>query len=59
MLYWQPVRVINLVDDDLNYLFKDIVINDETGLESNERLNSIGASVYNEVLSINPLGWGK
>lgn len=57
-LWWQPVRVAPLNDDDYDYYLKDTQVND-VFIEENLRLNSRGAKIVNNVLETHPLGWGK
>jgi hypothetical protein len=59
ILYWQPVRVVPLNGSDREYLYRDTIISDSTGLESYEKINSQGAEILNIVLEAGPLGWGE
>ena len=56
--YWQPVRVLPGNDTDLDYIHKDFLVADETGLEEPLLLNSQGAEIFNRILIKHPLGWG-
>ena len=57
--WWQPVRVLPANDADLDYLHKDFLVADDTGLEEPALLNSVGAELFNRVLIKHPLGWGE
>jgi hypothetical protein len=55
-LYWQPVRVIEFNDSDINLSIKDTVRTDN-GLE-HLLLNWQGTRYFNELLKTYPLEWG-
>ena len=57
-LSWQPVRAYPFNDKSILELINDKIIN-EDGLEERLLLNSSGAKIVNEILSIHPLQWGK
>jgi hypothetical protein len=57
-LWWQPVRTYEFLDDDLKYIAYDNLL-DEDGEETPLLLNSLGAKMIDEVLSVHPLEWGK
>lgn len=56
ILKWQPVRVFELNDEDIDSLIKEPVLNDTSELLL---LNSTGARYYNELLNQYPLEWGE
>lgn len=58
-LYWQPVKVELVNDEDLNYRIKDKAISDETGELEPMVLNSTGKKIYNTILEAHPLEWGR
>jgi len=58
-MYWQPVRVWPYNDADKKYRIMDTLIADDTGLADNLLLNSEGAKLVNEILSVHSLSWGK
>ena len=57
ILWWQPVRVFELNDSDVDVLIKDDVLVD-VGTER-ATLNRRGAAYINELLEVHPLEWGK
>jgi hypothetical protein len=58
-LYWQPVKVELVNDEDLNYRIKDKAVSDETGELEPMVLNSNGKKIYNAILEAHPLEWGR
>lgn len=57
-LHWQPVRMWPFNDSDKVYLINDTTL-DDLGAEVNNKLNSQGAEIVNEILSVHPLSWGE
>jgi hypothetical protein len=58
-IHWQSVSVVPLDDPDLKYRHKDELVSDDSGELERARLSPEGASVYNRVLAVHPLGWGE
>lgn len=57
VLYWTPVRVFNLIDEDIDYLIKDARLLD-SGL-TYDTINSRGVKYYNELLNQYGLEWNE
>jgi hypothetical protein len=58
-LHWQSIRSFPLHDEDTERLYYDTLKNDATGEDEYAQLNTDGAKVYNELLEVHPLQWGK
>lgn len=56
LLWWQPVRVFELNDPDVDFLIKDTLQADSG--EEHRLLNSLGTRYVNELLLQHPLEWG-
>jgi hypothetical protein len=57
ILWWQPVRVLELNDSDIDLLIKD-KLNTDAGEEC-LRLNWKGTQYINELAEVYPLEWGE
>ena len=58
LLTWQPVKAIEINDDTLKELTRDIVIDDDGGAKR-LLLNSYGVSIANKILKVSPINWGE
>jgi hypothetical protein len=58
-LVWQPIRAFPYNDDDSDYLYKQDLIDDATGVAVPNMLNDDGARIANIVLAAHPLVWGE
>jgi hypothetical protein len=56
---WQSVSAVPYNDKSIDFLRKDNLIDDATGLEKRLSLNPYGASIANNILSQHSLQWGK
>ena len=58
-LYWQPVRTMELKDEDMNSLLYENLADADSSVYSPQRLTSYGAKVYNELLKVSNSSWGE
>jgi hypothetical protein len=58
-LFYEPVHAYPLGDVDKKEFFKSNLISDTTGTSEKVLLTSTGAKIFNDVLDLHPMTWGK
>lgn len=58
-VWWDPVRAVSMVDQDIRQLTREVTRGESGGDTYEGGLTTLGASVYQELLSVHPLEWGQ
>lgn len=58
-VFWQPLKIYPYIDEDKKFFHRESIIDDDTGLESYDILNSKGVNIANLVYGVHPIHWGK
>jgi len=59
VVWWSSVHAWPMNDPDRQYIFKETIIDDQTGLESYDLVGDLEAKIVNELLMVHPLTWGE